>query len=430
MKQIVSALRRRGSNKDKESATKDGAAATMACDNATKAAANAASRPLPTSEVKLVEIPRLRLRDSRLPNMTAVPKPEATESTLAIVPEATTKVSEQKLIGRDRAGLRSEMKKKELEERKLEKKIKLISASVDSASKLASNPGSSGNNLVSTREKMWYKHQVHPPAKQKEDAAHSRTPTRISPRYESKDRGLDRYSDGIDRHATDSPKGIDQFEEVGMGKTVKRCDSLQSISSRPSHGDDNYTDMSSSLFGNDTQTKQSSSLFDEEYSRIDVSEFSDDYVEDSTTLGLTTLDGTASASASYLFELVDEGTKQRQKYQFGVGQNPKSSSRMREPLLIPATRQTSEVTSTSRRASAYKPLRHRRNKTKDDSKSVNDDVVGCPLKILEELSGTYMDAKLAFEQVLYAFVISPDDIDQISDTLSNAKYELIEMCHE
>jgi hypothetical protein len=188
--------------------------------------------------------------------------------------------------------------------------------------------------------------------------------------------------------------------------------------------------MSSSLFGSDTQTKQSSSLFDEEYSRIDVSEFSDNYVEDSTTLGLTTLDGTGSTSASYLFELVDEGTKQRQKYQFGVGKNPKSSSRTREPLLIPATRQTSEVTSTSCRAPAYKPQRHRRNNTKDDSKSVNDYVVGCSLKILEELSGTYMDAKLAFEQVLYAFVISPDDIDQISDTLSNAKFELIEMCHD
>ena len=266
-------------------------------------------------------------------------------------------------------------------------------------------------------------------AKQQGDADRFRTPTRISSRYDSNDRRLDRYSDGIDRHARNSPKGIDQFEEVGMGKTVKHCDSIQLISSRPSHGGDNYTDTSSSLFGNDTQTKQYCSLFDEEDSSID-SGFSHDYVEDSTTLGSTTLDGTASASTSYLFELVDEGNKQRQKYQFGVGQNPKSSTRTRKLLLIPATRQISEGTSTSRRAPAYKPLRHRRNNTKNDSKSVNDDVLGCPLEILEELSGTYMDAKLAFEQVLYAFVISPDDIDQISDALSNAKNELIEMCHD
>ena len=166
-----------------------------------------------------------------------------------------------------------------------------------------------------------------------------------------------------------------------------------------------------------------------EDSRTDASGFSDDYLEESTTIGYSTLDGTASASTPYLFELVDDGNKKRRKYQLGVGQYPNSSSKSRGILQNSATRQTSEGTSTARRAPAHKPQRHRRKNSEDDFHFANDGVE-CLLQILDELSGTYMDVKSAFSQVLCAFVISPDDIDGISDTLNYAKIELMDMCQE
>jgi len=196
--------------------------------------------------------------------------------------------------------------------------------------------------------------------------------------------------------------------------------------------------MSSSSFDNDTRTNQSSSFFDEEDSRTDASDsrtdasgFYDDYLEESTTMGSSTLDGTASASTPYLFELVDDGNKQRRKYQLGVGQHPNSSSSSKSRGLLQnsATRQTSVGTSTARRAHAHKPQRHRRKNPKDDSNFANEGVV-CLLQIFEELSGTYMDAKSALSQVLCAFNIKPDDIDGISDTINNAKIELMDICQE
>jgi hypothetical protein len=62
----------------------------------------------------------------------------------------------------------------------------------------------------------------------------------------------------------------------------------------------------------------------------------------------------------------------------------------------------------------------------------SEDYVECPLLqvLLEEVSGTYKDAKLALDQVLHAFCISPDNLDSISDKLSDAKVELLEMYHQ
>jgi hypothetical protein len=44
--------------------------------------------------------------------------------------------------------------------------------------------------------------------------------------------------------------------------------------------------------------------------------------------------------------------------------------------------------------------------------------------IREEVEGTYKDASSAFHQVLHAFVISPDNIDRMSDKIRDAKVKL------
>ena len=50
--------------------------------------------------------------------------------------------------------------------------------------------------------------------------------------------------------------------------------------------------------------------------------------------------------------------------------------------------------------------------------------------IRDEVEGTCKDASSAFHQVLHAFVISPDDIDRMSDKIRDAKVELSENYHK
>jgi len=58
------------------------------------------------------------------------------------------------------------------------------------------------------------------------------------------------------------------------------------------------------------------------------------------------------------------------------------------------------------------------------------DVEGCPFPGLddafEELAGTYKDFKTTMNQVGSAFILSPDDIDKLSDRIRDAHVELIE----
>jgi len=54
----------------------------------------------------------------------------------------------------------------------------------------------------------------------------------------------------------------------------------------------------------------------------------------------------------------------------------------------------------------------------------------CPIPsitdIQDEANGTYKDAKQAFHQVMHAFVIAPEDIDRMSDTIRDAEVEFKE----
>ena len=48
-------------------------------------------------------------------------------------------------------------------------------------------------------------------------------------------------------------------------------------------------------------------------------------------------------------------------------------------------------------------------------------------EIIGEIEGTLEDTVNAFEQVLYAFVITPEDIDIVADVVQDAKEEMSEI---
>ena len=151
-------------------------------------------------------------------------------------------------------------------------------------------------------------------------------------------------------------------------------------------------------------------------------------MKDFTAYGSSTPERIASSAASYLFELADNGNKkQRRNTSFGVGQNLKPYTMPKELLRDVATRHSTKVKTTSRRAPVRDLQCDRRKNPNADSELTNHYGLN---QILEEMYGLCLDAKSAFEQVLFAFFLSPDDIDQISDTLINAKSELVEMCHD
>jgi len=161
-------------------------------------------------------------------------------------------------------------------------------------------------HLSKREQKKWNKKQIHLLDKQKRGSAPNATTaitggatstpdrppnrSRLSMRYESTDRGTDRYAAGIDKHGSNSndsnprysPKGVDEevvFESTNMYKNVKRnCDSRKEVrqfrstknhdgSNRDDDDDDTHSNQSSSLFEvfeddtcTDTRTAQSSSL--------------------------------------------------------------------------------------------------------------------------------------------------------------------------
>jgi len=327
-----------------------------------------------------------------------------------------------------------------------------------------------GIGHLSTREKMWYKNQMYLLAKQKgeAEAAHPRSPSRVSSRYESNDRSMDHYTEGINKHRH-SPKAVhdfDEFESENMYGNMKHCDSRKEVrfrgkdcrrSSQVSYQNDDDTqtnqsscmfdeddtcNQSSSFFGDDTRTDQSSSLFHEEDTCTDASERNCDEVTlGSITLGSTTLEDTTmegesfltspddDTATSYVFELLDDGNKQRRKYKLGVGHNPTSKSK--KGMTKAATPSSNKAASTGRRDTVHVP-RGRRGKNSRDDADFTDDNVTCPFlpEILEEVSGTYNDAKSALDQVLYAFFVSEDDIDRMADKLRDAKLELAEIYHQ
>lgn len=327
-----------------------------------------------------------------------------------------------------------------------------------------STPQAVGIDHLSIREQMWYKNQIYLLDKQGGHHPNSSKGGRLATRYESRNRNAnDHYQYSDDQRY--SPKGVDEFDSgMNLSKEFKHCDSRsKEVRFRsPAHAKDNDTcaNQSSTLYGDDdTRTNQSSSLFGED---IDTCSCLDDDTHtnqsnfDEVTLGSTTLGSTTqntegdydtitegietsylsyssrddgTSNMSYVFELLDDDDgKQRRKYQLGVGQprgsSKTSKSRAKQGTLMADSSKGKDAASASRRRVTVHAPRGRQSPSVDD--------VPCPLlpKIVEEVTGTYLDAKSACEQVLHAFFISPDDIDRVADKIRDAKLELCEMVDE
>ena len=50
----------------------------------------------------------------------------------------------------------------------------------------------------------------------------------------------------------------------------------------------------------------------------------------------------------------------------------------------------------------------------------------CAAEVWDEMEGTLDDAAATFKQVLYAFAIGPEDIDGMSDTIHDARDEIVD----
>lgn len=294
------------------------------------------------------------------------------------------------------------------------------------------------DHYLSTREQMWYKNQMYLLAKKQQHASRG-----IMSRVEFIDNGEDCNNDGmVDGHRY-SPRGVNEFEPSGVNRAMTQFvskmevqpsqssrsssdyddddddDDTRTISRKLLECDESCTTQYSSLLDDDMHTHLSSILFEEEDSCTDTSELFEGVALDSATMESESLlasqdDGT---SMSYIFEFVDD-YKQRRKYKLGVGQNP---------ATFPKKFSRSATKSTKDRS------RRKKNATVDTNDANFAEVeIGCPLlpEFLEEVSGTYKDAKLALNQVLYAFCISHDDVHRISDKVEEAKIELIDICNK
>ena len=307
---------------------------------------------------------------------------------------------------------------------------------------------------LSPREKLWYKNQMYLLEKEKKDASpnrHRGSPTTpVSSRYASTNNKNDQYSlsygEDYKKHSRYSPSGVDEFGQTESNNNVyNRQQTVRHQGSPPSinapHRRNKMTNQShesSTLFSEEDtydETNQSSTLFGDEETYDDNTyeedTFAGDTLEGDTTIGSVTytiMEGEESLLTesilrpnTYKYELVDDrGSKQR-RYKVGVGASPSSRRRSLAQQQV-ASSSPSPRKSTSKRVTIHAPRGRR------DDDSIDD---GCPFsEVLEEVQGTMQDAKKTCQQVIYAFVISEDAIDRMSDKLRDAKLELVELYHE
>lgn len=341
-----------------------------------------------------------------------------------------------------------------------------------------SKPYSDTDPHLSAREQIWYKNQMYLLAKQQQQQQHQAASRGMSPSSRVKSTSTTDYN-----RKRYSPSGVDEFELADGDSTqtgdfkrkivrAKQCSKRNYVCHDNSDDDYNYNDgegsdgdyyddenddntwttpsrklpddehscttQFTSVLDDDTRTNLSSLLFEEDESCSDSSEIFDGLALDSAISGYTNATESESifsalddgASTSYVFELVDDGGKQRRKYQLGVGHNPDISRRRKHPWSSTKSRRTDERLTTKAITSRQQTNRREKNSTVD-SNSVEGDTE-CPLLqvLSEEIAGTLKDAKLALDQVLHAFCISLDNVDQITDELSVARLELRDLCQK
>jgi len=211
----------------------------------------------------------------------------------------------------------------------------------------------------------------------------------------------------IDQHQDkdDSPTGVDDFESVNKFKNVKLDDNKSS-----SHREIDSPEPDERTYDEDDRT------YDDDSRTYGTN---DDGEESYYTYGDATY-GTYDDSTYVTYD--DDQTYDDQTYDDDRGKYSPShkTGDKPEPILKGSTpRGQKGKKKSNRRVTIHS---HRgRGETGDE---------GCPFPGLddafEELSGTYKDFKDTLNQVGSAFILSPDDIDKMSDKIRDAQVELVE----
>eukprot|EP00956_Cyclotella_meneghiniana_P028715 scaffold67753_cov66-Cyclotella_meneghiniana.AAC.8 len=240
-----------------------------------------------------------------------------------------------------------------------------------------------------------------------------------------------------------SPTGVDEFPDTSSSpsptkknlivssaspkhKSKRRLSltkrskfSFDDASSKVSAQDDTYDDETRVTHDDDTRT------YDDET----ATQYDDDTTQyDDMTAGDTLEDTTVGEStyASYDDETTYAGESEK-KY----SPSHKKGHIRPEPILRSggsSSRLVADKDGDHRRVIVHS---HRGRKSRGDDKDFTSTM--CPFpsltEVKEEVRGTWKDTSSAFHQVLHAFVISPDDIDRLSDKIRDAQVELTESYH-
>eukprot|EP00985_Skeletonema_marinoi_P001696 scaffold686_cov245-Skeletonema_marinoi.AAC.7 len=254
------------------------------------------------------------------------------------------------------------------------------------------NCGFDADERSTMRQEMWYKNQTY----LKEQAVADVVASNVASMYAS-DKRWNRHDndDGSDYvpDAPDSPTGVSELDSFDQ-QMPQRSDS------------ETYTHQSSSLM----DATDSTSVYDDDGTRSTFF-YSEGGTEDDTNFEDVTLGTLDTSLASTRYEMADVDNSK--KYKLGCGTSPHTKQRSKDV----------------RRPRSRSPPRRRRDRSNSNDDALSADGINsrCPNPLPDELRGTIEDVSLAFNQVLHAFFISPDDIDKMSDKIRDACYDLREI---
>ena len=224
----------------------------------------------------------------------------------------------------------------------------------------------------------------------------------------------------IGQHQDDeesSPTGVDDFESMNKFKNIKLDDNKSSSHRErvaPEPDDDDDDDRTDErTYDDDDRDSRTYGTYDDDSRTYGTY---DDGEESYYTYGDATY-GTYDDSTYVTYD--DDQTYETNDDARGKYSPSHKTGDMPEPILKGSTPQGKSRKKSNRRVTIHS---HR-------GKGENGDE-GCPFPALdeafEELSGTYKDFKNTLNQVGTAFIISPDDIDKMSDKIRDASVELVE----
>lgn len=220
---------------------------------------------------------------------------------------------------------------------------------------------------------------------------------------------IDTSKEVIDQHQDEevSPTGVDDFESVNQFKNVKLDDNNKS---------DNHNEASESLEPDErTYDDDDDRTFDDDSRTYGTY---DDGEESYYTYG----DATYGTYDDSTYATYDDDNQTYGTYDDVRGKYSPSHKTVDkpEPILKGKSKSGKKDNRNSKKRVTIHSHRGRGGNSDE----------GCPFPGLddafEEIAGTYKDFKTTFKQVGNAFILSPDDIDKLSDRIRDAHVELIE----